>query len=315
MNKQILGVHVFQKTEFIDWEEELVVTQFLSAVSWKFFHGKVALYTNDAWLNVIKKWGYDKVYDYIDTETLKTIPSKVDQSKYWAYGKLHVASTIEEDFVLIDNDLWIVKPLNFDDNLSYMGYHYENFDSKEDSTPYIDFDNIIPSKWAGRWNKTLMATNAALLWINDKNLLKEWLSIAKEIAENPEPIEIEDPQNIRYMVFLEQRLLPMIANEMGLTYGTFMKSIVYQTHKHRIESNTQWEPIPSNWTDENLIEYMSIRHIWGGKKLWTDYPDIRNQQFGAVRNDLNEILKINKDNKFLPFNIDFEIVEDEPRNS
>ena len=310
MNKQILGVHVFQKTEpTIDWEDELAITSFLSAVSWKFFHGRIALYTNERWLAVLKKWGLDRVYDYIDTETLKTVPSEINQQKYWAYGKLHVASTIKEDFVLLDNDLWIVKPLNFNDNLSYMGYHYENFDSTEDTTPYIDFTNMIPSKWAGRWDKTLMATNAAILWINDKNLLNEWLTIAKEIASNPEPIEIEDPQNIRHMVFLEQRLLPMIANEMRLQYGTFMSSIIYQTHKHRIETNTQWEPIPANWTESIAAEFMSIRHIWGGKKLWTDYPEIREAQFGAVRNDLKEILTLNEENPFLPFEANITLYE------
>lgn len=309
MSRQILGVHVFQKTEFIEWEDELAITSFLSAVSWKYFHGSISLYTNEAWLAVLKKWGFDKVYDHIDTQTLKEIPSEIDQKAYWAYGKLHVASTIKDDFVLVDNDLWIVKPLEFDDNLSYMGYHFENFDSTEETTPYIDFTNLIPTKWAGRWDKTLMATNAALLWFNDKNLLNEWLSIAKEIATNPEPIEIEDPQNIRRMVFLEQRLLPMIANEMGLQYGTFMKSIIYQTHKHRIDSNTQWEPIPENWTEEHASEYMAIRHIWGGKKLWTDYPEVREAQFGVVKNDLNEILTINLDRNFLPFNVNMQIYE------
>jgi len=298
VSRKLLGVHVFQKLGEIDNQKELLEIQHLSALSWKRLYGRIYLYTNEEWLKEIEALGFDTVYDKIDTKALSTIPKEVNQKVYWAYGKLHISSLIDEDeFVLIDNDLWINEELNFDSTMSFMGYHYENFNQKDPSTPYVDFDNLIPSKYVGRWNKKLMATNCALLWINNKELKNQWLSIAKDIATNPDQVEIEDPSNVRKMIFIEQRLLPMISEEMNLPYSVFMTTPVYQAASLESFDGNVWDPKPENWTNEITERFLSIRHIWGGKKLWNDYPEVKAAQLNVVYEDLTRISKIENDGK------------------
>ena len=288
MIKEILGVHVWEKYGPVEWEEELLAITLLSILKWKKHHGRIALYTNEEYLDLIKPYGIDQLYDYVDTETLTKVSPYVNKNRYWAFGKIHVASTITEPFVILDNDLWINRPLELDDNMSYVGYHYENFDSKKEDTPYVDFFNLIPPSMIGRWNREVLPTNTALLWINNPDLLKEWVECATEIASHPMQIEIDDPKNLRRTVLIEQRLLPMIAAEKNLPYSTFIPQ-VYQTQNLSIGNGWEWEPHPSYWTEEQTNAFDSIRHIWGGKTLWSVNDRIKRLMFDVALMDFNEV--------------------------
>jgi hypothetical protein len=214
--KEVLGIHVYEKRGPILWEDELLAVNLLSILSWKRFHGRIHLYTNEEYLETLQKWGIDKLYDKIDTTTLKQIPDRLNQKEYWAFGKIHVAGEIAEPFVLIDTDLWLNAPLEFDKKSAFMAYHFENFDESFNLNPYIDFDNLIPEKWIGRWNKEIMPVNTALLWFNHDILKNEWIEISKEIALQTEQISLEDVYGSKKMVLIEQRVLPMLAFERKL---------------------------------------------------------------------------------------------------
>lgn len=299
MIRRLPGIQVFQMTDELENKKELLEIQYLSALAWKRLYGIVELYTNEKWLKEIEALGFDGVYNHIDIEVLSTIPKEVDQKKFWAYGKIHVASKIShEEFVLLDNDLWITKELNFDDRMAFMGYHYENFDTTDIDSPYVDFENLIPPKYVGKWNKKLMAVNCGLLWIKNQEIKNRWVEVAREIATNPDQVEIEDPHNIRYMIFLEQRLLPMLAAEMNLPYGAFLNEPVYQARKVEDFSGNVWDPTPEKWSKEVAERFYTIRHIWGGKKLWKDYPEIKNMQMKVVYEDLQYVCELNEVEQF-----------------
>jgi hypothetical protein len=272
----MLGVHVFEKLNDIEWEEQVLCVALLSALSWKRYHGKIHLYTNEAYLETLKKWKIDTVYDHIDTETLKEVDT-VDKKTYWAFGKIHVASKIKEPFVLVDNDLWLEGYLDLDKSFDYIGYHYENF-VESDESHYIDFDRFIPQKWIGRWDRNLLVTNTALLYIRNQDLIQKWYQTAKEIAELD---LVKDVESVKKMIFVEQRLLPMLAHEMRLNYTTFLKPI-YQSRPSFEIDGSEWDPHPSEWTDEYRGEFQKIRHIWGLKKLFSEYEDIRQLVFNNI---------------------------------
>ena len=66
MGQQLTGVHIFEKLGPIEWEDELIAIQAISALSWKKFHGRIELYCNQEHLESLKKWGVDKIYDKIE---------------------------------------------------------------------------------------------------------------------------------------------------------------------------------------------------------------------------------------------------------
>lgn len=275
---EILGIHVFEKRGELEWESEMVSIQALSALAWKKFHGKIFLYTNLQWLEVLKGRGVDRLYDEVHL-----IPEdlQVDKTKFWAWSKIKIASTQKPPFVLLDTDLWINEPLQIEDGFDLIGYHYEWFDEKEEDAIYVDYRNLIPSEWLNRWNPRAYAINAALLYINNEELLNEWYLCAREIATRKD-VEIEDPENVRMMCFIEQRLLNLIAIESKMRVSTFIPQI-YMSSKRRMLIGKHWHPDSSEWTEEEQIRFLSIRHIWGGKKIWKTNPQFKEAQLSTAK--------------------------------
>jgi hypothetical protein len=271
----MLGIHVYEKRGHDEYENQMLCVALLSAISWKRYHGKIVLYTNEEYLELLKKWRVDEVYDYIDTTTLKEIQG-IDTNDYWAFCKIHVASTINEPFVIIDTDLWIRKTLDFDTSCGFMGLHYE----KPLLPYYIDYNQLVPEKWKNKWEPNLLVTNTALLYVNDFEFIKKWHKIAKEIAENDNNKEITSTQK---MIFVEQRLLPMLAEETGVKYGTFLKP-VFRSQKSDTEVNG-WDPPFNTWSKEYYEDFMKVIHVWGLKKELND-PIVRQMVFDRLIGDL-----------------------------
>lgn len=272
MNEQVTGIHVFEKRGDDSWTEMSFAVQLLSIVSWKKFHGRIELYTNEEHLEDLKIRGIDKLYDKIDIELLKTMP-EMDKHKYWAFGKMYIASKLEPPFVLIDTDLWIDAPIEFAKDSAYQAFHLESFDMSYSDNIYLDFENNIPKKWIGRWKKDLMPTNTAILRINDKDLLKEWYECALEVAQQENQIIVREVLHSYYMTFVEQRLLPMIAYEMGKIYRVIHPSI----YKSFVKSSTgdEWHPKIETLGPQEQMRFMTIRHIWGMKHLLFQHHDLK----------------------------------------
>jgi hypothetical protein len=281
---EILGIHVFEQRGPIEWEEQMLAVNLLSALSWKKHHGKIHLYTNEKYLETLKKWGIDKVYDKIDTTTLSQIPDRLNSEDYWAFGKIHVSGEVSEPFVLLDTDLWINGPLNLDKSKDFIGYHFENFDEKHPNSPYINFDSLIPEKWLGRWDKNIMPINTALIWFNNESLKNEWIEVAKEIALQENQPKIEDPLKVRKMVLIEQRLIPMLAYERKLKYSTFIEPI-YQSHLIGCMDGSEWDPNVKEWNSEMISKFSKIRHIWGNKKYFNKHIDLKKIIFNTILKD------------------------------
>jgi hypothetical protein len=260
----MLGIHVWEKRKFDKYDPIMHAVCLLSILSWKKFHGKIHLYTNESYLQDLEQWGIDKYYDKIDLEKLKEIPKEIDQKEYWAWGKLQVAKSLKPPFVLVDNDLWLNEPLELPINNSFTGYHYEKFDRDYGSHTYPDFDDMIPEKYLGRWKKWIMSVNMGLCLINSKPLLDKWIECAEEIAKHKSPKFAHPSAKI---CFVEQRLLPMIAYELGLNWGTFIDPI-YNTHLVEMQNGSEWTPNFNEWTPEMLSEFIKIKHVWGLKNYF-----------------------------------------------
>ena len=273
MSEQVTGIHVFEKRGNDGWNELSFAVQLLSIISWKKFYGRIELYTNEEHLEDLKIRGIDKLYDNIDTELLKTMP-EMDKKKYWAFGKMYIASKLEPPFVLVDTDLWFDYPVVFNEDLAYQAFHFESFDTNHSENIYLDFENNIPLKWIGRWKKDLMPTNTAILRINDKDLLKEWYECALEIAQQENQIIIDDILHSYYMTFVEQRLLPMIAHETGKSYGVILPSI-YKSYV-RNGRGEEWQPMLNELSEKDRIKFMSTRHVWGMKSFLPQNEGLKN---------------------------------------
>jgi hypothetical protein len=269
--QKLTGVHVYEKRKDSEWTTLGLAVQVLSILSWKTRYGRIELYTNDAHLEDLRAHGIDKLYDKIDTSTLAS--TRVDVEKYWAFGKIQIASIIEPPFVILDTDLWLSQDISFDSSKSYQGYHYEKIFHDHPLNHYIDFDQLIPNNLKGRWDKEILPTNTALLYINDKDLVNEWFKCSYEIANQPNQIEVDSSiSHSAYITFIEQRLLPMIAHELNKQYSTIVRPIYLSLPI--FNNGNEWSPKASEWDDTTRNEFSKIIHIWGLKNQLND-PKIK----------------------------------------
>jgi hypothetical protein len=123
---------------------------------------------------------------------------------------------------------------------------------------------MISDKYLGRWKKWIMSVNMGLSLINSKPLLDKWIECAEEIAKHKSPKFAHPSAKI---CFVEQRLLPMIAYELGLNWGTFIDPI-YNTHLVEMQNGSEWTPNFNEWTPEMLSEFIKIKHVWGLKNYF-----------------------------------------------
>ena len=296
MSKQITGIHVFEKRREDEWNELSFAVQLLSILSWKKFHGRIELYTNEGHLADLKARGMDALYDKIDTKILKTAP-ELDESKYWSFNKLYVASKLKAPFVLIDTDLYIEEPLDFNEEMAFQGFHFESFNVDFPGNHYLDFDNSLPSKWIGRWNKELMPINTAILFMNNQQLIKEWYECALEIASQSNQIEVNDEVYSYYMTLVEQRLLPMLSSERGLKYSP-LTSPIYLSYIDGSSGKEWWPPIETLSEDE-IKKFTSIKHIWGLKRFIVDNKEMKVMISNVIEEAYNKYVETNNYLKLL----------------
>jgi hypothetical protein len=273
------GTHQKNEYEAIDY-----LVHIASILFWKKNHGNINLYCNSEYLYTLSKWGIDKLYNNINTECLDKMPYVESSKKYWSFCKIHAAkhiSEVENDFCIIDTDLWIQEPINIDPEFQFIGYHPEQ-NSEEPLNPYIDPKYFMNKKDYSLSSWDILPINCAFLYLNSKDLVKEWYKWSVKVVELNKDKDILE--NSADTIFIEQRLLPTIAYELGMRIGTLIPN-VYQPHIPANDLGTEWEPRIGY---DELNQYMSwnIKHVWGLKKMY-DNEDIRNLIIYTVINSLD----------------------------
>lgn len=271
-----------QKTN--EYEAIDFLVQIASILFWRKNHGNISLYCNSEYLPIISKWGIDKLYTNINTECLDKMPYSDVSKKYWSFCKIHAAldiSEIDKEFCIIDTDLWIQETINIDSNFQFIGYHAEqNLDIP--LNPYPDPKTFLNNRDYNLLSWDVLPINCAFLYLNSKDLVKEWYRWSVKVIELNKYKEILDYS--ADTIFIEQRLLPTISNALNLKSGTLIPNI-YQPHIPPNDLGDEWEP---RIGFDELNQYMSwnIKHIWGLKKMY-DNIDIRNIVINTVIDSLD----------------------------
>lgn len=285
-----LGIHVYDQFSNIDWQDEIMFLHLMSILSWKKYMGPIHLYCNSKFLSTLKNYGFENLYDYINTDILDNKPNDIDYKQYWAFSKLLIMNKLESPYTLIDTDLYINDIIEFDYDVDVMMYHKENFSIDYEKNVYIDFDDLLPEKIKQmNLDKNLLPTNTAILHIKNNCFVKEWVDLSSQIARHNPNYYVEHPS--AKMCFVEQRLLPILLEKKGLKYNTIVKPI-YQTHLVDLQDGSEWIPhLPLL----NLIDplenkkFMDIKHLWGIKKLFGDYT-MRKKVMDVIINDFKQYL-------------------------
>lgn len=226
-------------------EDFELLTTVLSALKWREKNGSIKMITDTVGAEYYRKNGFGELWDGGIHTALDGI--KEDAYMFWAAGKLHALRNEKAPVAVIDTDFIVWEEILFDKLPDLTVIHDEEL--YPDVYPNV---NAFRMKGAYRfdplWDWSLKALNTAFYVIKNDELLDIYTKEAIYFMENAEPQE--DP--LRYMVFAEQRLLPMCAAKMGCEVSTF--STLERLFKHG-----------EGW----------FTHIWGMKQQMRDNAELR----------------------------------------
>lgn len=217
----------------------------LSILKWKEYKNEIVLYTDDETLEKIKAYGFDTLYDEINTEYLSDTNNFLDIDLYyfWAMPKLlaykHEALDLNNDVVIADTD---VVPMS---NISRFWYNcdvavWSNKEFVEFKSIYPNLkdlplpDNYILPKW---YSGTAKPLNTGIIHIKNTEIIKQYLEEALKMSTK---VDCTGYSMVVPMCNAEQRTLGEIVNHNKLSLqvvqpinkGLFNKN-AFHTHGYK----------------------------------------------------------------------------------
>jgi hypothetical protein len=309
------GYHTYYKFEnelrlsFSEYTAIDVLVQLASILFWKKNYGPMKLYANREHLEVIAKYGIDKEYDGIDIDLINSMPFKDKASRYWSFSKIYIAKELakqHEEFCIIDTDLWIKDTNLLDTNYDLNLYHEENYVVGAPYNPYREPINWMNEVDGYDWSCWPM--NCAIIHFKNRTreLTETWYNQIINIIEldkNPE----ERINKLHSAIFVEQRLLPVLAKKLGISYGAIKPNVYLTSSPKDMPFNDRWFPKLDSSERSIQIE-RDIVHIWGKRMLYGN-AGIRSNVLIKTLNDLRQFPGIEQEYETL-FSECYKILED-----
>lgn len=222
-----------------------LLTMVVSALCWRYFNGKIRLYTDAEGLQFINRHHLGWVWsEPANTTLLNNIPHSIHAETYWAGAKIYVLWQSKAPATWLDTDLIITRKLHIS-NYPVTALHPETLDP----SVYPDPESIPTASGytLPRWfNNTVSPSNTAFLSVTNEALRYEYCNQAiRFMQNNPAP---SDYGNLRQMVFAEQRMLAACAYNNQKTVNYLLR-----------------EPFST--------ENDSCIHLWGYKNELIHNPD------------------------------------------
>jgi len=207
----------------------------LSALLWRKLNGKIKLVTDKTALKVYEKHNLASVWNEIDDSL--PIKTKFDPATFWAGSKILALSKQTAPVVMLDTDFILWQKLDF--NRKLICAHREDLFA-DVYPPLSHFKMNGAYKFNPNWNQNALPCNTAFLFIKDNDFLKYYTEKSLEFMSAALPTD----DKLCYMVFAEQRLLAMCAEEKN-------------------------QPIDALLDKDNIFDRRQniATHIWGAKTL------------------------------------------------
>lgn len=212
------GIHInwtkpFTNKTLGEYEAEdfEILTTVLSALKWREKNGKIKMITDTVGSEYYKKTGLDVIWDGIDV-ILDDVD--VNPDVFWAAGKLFALKEQNAPVAMLDTDFIIWETIDEKSLADVNVIHFEDL-SPDVYPPKNRF--IMDNYEFDDFNWSIKACNTAFSVITDNELLRYYTEKAIEFMHHTK----ETDDRLTYMVFAEQRLLPMCADKMKKSVRAF----------------------------------------------------------------------------------------------
>ena len=205
----------------------------LSALGWREKNGSIVMITDKEGEKLFNNIGITDIWDKVDSSLLFD-SEEIDPIMFWAGGKLLALRDFSAPCVMIDTDFIVWDKLSFGEKIIATHEEYLNPAIYPDISAFDMESYTFPEGL----DYTVNALNTAFLYMPDEDFKQYYISQAIAFMKSAK----RGGDYLTYMVFAEQRLLPMLAKKCGVEYDTLL------------DKNQLF--IPQN----------SFTHLWGAKQ-------------------------------------------------
>ena len=193
-------------------EDFEILTTILSALKWREKNGSITMITDSVGKEYYEKTGLDVIWDSVEN-ALDDVD--VNPDVFWAAGKIFALSRQKAPVAMIDTDFIVWETINPDSLSDVTVIHYE--DLYPDVYPPKEHFNMKDYSFDEDFDWRLKACNTAFCVIKNDDLLKYYTEQSIKFMRNTD----EKDDRLTYMVFAEQRLLPMCAKKLNKSVAAF----------------------------------------------------------------------------------------------
>lgn len=215
------GFHIFSTAPFfaknpgkkLSVEKAEAYCTVISALQWRKQNGSITMITDRRGAELFKDIGITDIWDSLD-DSLSENADDLDPIMFWAGAKLLALQKFPAPCAMIDTDFIVWDKLDFGNSL--IAAHEEEL--LPDIYPDISHFDMNGYTFPDGLDYSLKALNTAFLYMPDEDF-KQYYT-AQSIAFMKSAARGGD--YLTYMVFAEQRLLPMLCKKCGIEYKTLM---------------------------------------------------------------------------------------------
>ena len=212
----MIGYHVLDskpKTalgEKFALEDYELLCLIISALSYKKNNGKIGLVADKTAIDFLSS-----VCSIYDEVLMLPDMSGIDNIAFWAAAKIFALKEIKTPLAIIDTDFIVWDKLNILSDVTVAHKEPINTDV------YPDFDSFnLDSSYSfnKNWDKNILPCNTAFMAFNNEDFKNYYADSAIEFmraSKNPD-------STLTYMVFAEQRIISLCANEKNININTLM---------------------------------------------------------------------------------------------
>ena len=193
-------------------EDFEILTSILSALKWREKNGSITMITDSVGEEYYRKTGLDVIWDSVEN-ALDSVD--VNPDVFWAAGKIFALSRQSAPVAMIDTDFIVWETIDPNSLSDVTVIHFE--DLYPDVYPPKEHFNVKDYSFDEDFDWHLKACNTAFCIIKNDDLLKYYTEQSIKFMRHTD----EKDDRLTYMVFAEQRLLPMCAKKLNKSVAAF----------------------------------------------------------------------------------------------
>lgn len=253
-----------------------LLTMILSVLQWKkLYQVPLKIYGDLNVITYLSKFELLSLWDEYDLETFENLDQSIDSSCFYSAGKFYAYLKEPAPCMMVDLDLVLWKNLD-----SFVSDIEVGFTHWEDTHPtcfwYCDKENLKTPKgykFHDTWNWDLMAANTSLVYFKNDSFKNYYASeVIRYMVDNHVGGEFHliKPE----LLFVEQRLLPMCVEEMGLMdkMKPFIDTVWGTVEGHFTRNDNRI----GEWRYYDLINQPILTHLWIAKQHFEKNTKYRN---------------------------------------